>query len=385
MRIYPGELRSAQAWTECRYRIEFETAGLGSETLSFSVPDAYAGWISDRMEAPVMALLFLAMALGEAVTVEAPLSPQFHYGLRQIQAYFHLWFPGTLSVVDLQVAGYEEPSAPAEAVAACFSGGVDSFYTFWHHRLESEPVANHRVGYGVFVHGFDIPLEDLRFYEKTAAGYEATLATQSVSLVRCRTNIRALIESRVPWITFHGAAIQAVGLFLQRGLRRLIIPSTNRYSLLNPPIGSNPYTDPLASTERLTFLHHGGEASRIEKILAIADWPVVQQHLRVCFQPPGAFLNCGVCPKCQKVMAPLWLAGKLDAFTTFPPGFDLAAMPPSCFKGINLKRYAPERSYAEELCDLAATMSPAALARIPVPSSTPSPRRLRDRLLARWR
>ncbi len=350
------------------------------------MPDAYAGWISDRMEAPVMAALFLAMALGESVTVDAPLSPAFHYGARQIQKYFHLWFPDKLSMVALHAAGYEEAVTPAEAVAACFTGGVDSFHTLWHHRPETEPVANHRIGYGLFVHGFDIPLEDPRFYEEAAAGNEAALATQSVKLLRCRTNVRALVEPHVSWITFHGAAIQAVGLFLQHGLRRLIIPSTNRYSLLNPPIGSNPYTDALASTENLTFLHHGCEASRIEKILAVADWPVVQQHLRVCFQQPGAYLNCGVCRKCQKVMAPLWLTGKLDAFATFPPGFDLAAMPPSCFGGLNLKRYAPERSYTEELCDLARKVNPEALARIPVPPpSTPVPRRLRDRLFSRFR
>ena len=385
MHIYPGELRSSHAWTECRYRIEFETAGLSPDYLSIAVPDSYAGWISNRMEAPVMAALFLAMALGESVTVDAPLSAKFHYGVRQIQKYFHLWYPGKLGKIALHATCYDEAAAPAEAVAACFSGGVDSFYSLWHHRPETEPVANHRIGYGVFVHGFDIPLEDLRFYEETAAGYEAALASQSITLLRCRTNIRKLVEPRMPWITFHGAAIQAVGLFLQHGLRRLIIPSTNRYSILNPPIGSNPFTDPLASTECLTLLHHGCEASRIEKILTIADWPVVQQHLRVCFQPPGAYLNCGACPKCQKVMAPLWLAGKLDAFTTFPPGFDLAAMPPSCFAGIDLQRFAPEQTYTEELCDLAGTINPAALARIPVPSATPPPRRLRDRLFSRIR
>jgi hypothetical protein len=84
----------------------------------------------------------------------------------------------------------------------------------------------------------------------------------------------------------------------------------------------------------------------------------------------------------------LWVAGKLDQVTTFPPGFDPAAMLPACFAGVDLSRFAPERTYAEELRDLAATVRPHALSVLPFPTPQDPPRpRWRERLAQRlpWR
>ncbi len=367
MKIYPPELISVAGWTECHYRIEFETPGLASENLLLAVSDTFSDWTSSRMEAPVMASLFLAMALGEPIRVTGPISPRFHYGMRQICNYFHMWYPNQLSRVDLLCDEFEQGSTKASNVATCFSAGVDTFYTLWSQQSDREPLTSHQINYGLFVHGFDISLDDYALYDRLAHIYEDSLAQVQVRLVRCRTNIRSLIESKVDWMTLHGAAIQAVGLFLQSGLTRLFIPSTNRVSLLNPPIGSNPYTDPLSATESLEFIHHGCEASRIQKIQAIADWPLAQKNLRVCFQTIDDYPNCGHCPKCHKVMAPLWILDRLHLFTTFPPNFDPSTMHAECFDSIDMSRYAPEQTYAEELSTLAESMGPKLRSRIPFP------------------
>lgn len=366
MWISPAARRSADGWITSTYTIRFDTAGREPAALTFAVPEAEADGISDRMEAPVMAMVFLAMALGEDLHVDAPLSPKFHYGLRQIQQYFHLWYPGVLKVVQIHCGGLEAGDEPGRETAACFSGGVDSFYTLWHHREATEPDPGHRLQYGLYVHGFDIPLEDAAFYRETAASYAHALASEGIGLLHCRTNLRPLLEPHVPWMTVHGAAIQAAGLFLQKRLGKLLIPSTNRYSLLNPPIGSNPFTDPLAATEALDFIHHGCEASRIQKIRTIAEWQPARDHLRVCFQKPGETVNCGHCKKCQKVMAPLWILGQLEAFRGFPAEFDPAAMTEACFADVDLTRFAPEVSYREELSALAARWRPEAQSLFPV-------------------
>ena len=225
-----------------------------------------------------------------------------------------MWYPGKLADVDLVASGFAERESGGDCTACCFSGGVDSFYSLLRHLPDAEPDPAYRVGQALFVHGFDIPLAEKGFYDRLADRYEAALAPLGVELIRCRTNLREMLDPHLSWMTAHGAALQSVAHFLAAGLRRLVIPSTNRFSLFNPPIGSNPITDPQLSSERLELLHDGCDASRIEKIVAIADDPVAQRHLRVCFQPPGATENCGRCVKCQKTMLPLWAIGRLDRF-----------------------------------------------------------------------
>lgn len=374
MKISTARPFKEAGWTGRTFELAPEVSSHPAMTLRLLVPDAFSGWISDRFEAPVLAALFPAMAMNEPIRVDGPLSAVFHYRVRQVMKYFHLWYPRELSMVDIQSAGFDEAPVRGTSTCACFSGGVDSFYTLWHHRAETEPVQRYRITHGLFAHGFDIPLNKPDFYEQQAAPYEAILREQGIALIRMRTNVRDILDPFTKWMTTHGAALQMAAHFLAGGARTFIIPSTNRFSLINPPIGSNPITDPQPASEALEIIHHGCEASRIQKVLAIADWPPAQQLLRVCFQDHAGPANCGACKKCHKVMLPLWVAGKLDRFATFPRGFDPAKVDPRCFESVDLARFAPELSYVEELKALAAQVRPAALSAIPFPAPPPRPR-----------
>jgi hypothetical protein len=317
------------------------------------------------MEAPVLAALFPAMALGEPIRVEKPLSATFHYHVRQVMKYFHLWYPEILSPVEILCNGFDHAEAGKAYTCGCFSGGVDSFYTLLHHRPEHEPVPEYQMDYGLFVHGFDIPLSQEDYYNQLADEYDEILKSQQVQLIRMWTNIRDVTKSYANWMTTHGVALNMMAHFLANGVGRFLIPSTNRFSLINPPIGSNPITDPQPGSEALQIIHHGCEASRIEKIRAIADWDLAQANLRVCFKKIATGLNCGCCTKCQKVMLPLWVEGKLNAFSCFPDSFDPARLPSEIFTGIDPSLYAPEKSYADELRELMKQVNPAALKLIP--------------------
>lgn len=375
MKISAGRTVREPGWTGREIDLVPDAPGHPARTLRILLPDAYADWISDRLEAPVLAALFPAMAIGEPIRVEGPLSAVFHYQVRQVMKYFHLWYPRELTLVDVLCDGFDEALPRGNATCACFSGGVDSFYTLWHHRAESEPIPRYRITHGLFAHGFDIPLDRAEYYERQAASYEAMLDELGIRLVRMRTNVREILDPCASWMTTHGAALQMAAHFLASGMRTFLIPSTNRFSLINPPIGSNPITDPQPGSEALEIVHHGCEASRIQKLLTIADWAPARKHLRVCFQDKTEVLNCGACKKCHKVMLPLWVAGKLESFETFPPGFDPARIDPLCFKGTDPAHYPQELSYGDELKELAARLRPDALSGIPFPQPAPDPAR----------
>ena len=64
--------------------------------------------------------------------------------------------------------------------------------------------------------------------------------------------------------------------------------------------------------------------SRAGKLEMMADSPLVQKHLRVCFSIPefdphtGSIINCGECEKCVRTLVGLIILGKLEKFTAFP-------------------------------------------------------------------
>ena len=77
------------------------------------------------------------------------------------------------------------------------------------------------------------------------------------------------------------------------------------------------------SSDHLQIIHAGSSCSRIEKLQMVADMPLVQKSLRVCFLVPqfdphsGKVVNCGECEKCVRTIVGLEIMGKLNKFTTF--------------------------------------------------------------------
>ena len=114
--------------------------------------------------------------------------------------------------------------------------------------------------------------------------------------------------------------------------------------------GSHAAIDHLWSTEALSFVHDGSEASRINKI----DWQIAQsklalKHLRVCYMNEKGAYNCGKCEKCLRTMVSLYAAGVLDRAETFPPEID-----PRLLSALTIEGYADAVFHRENLAALRA-------------------------------
>jgi len=143
-----------------------------------------------------------------------------------------------------------------------------------------------------------------------------------IDYFRARTNLREVFGKQVSWgFLTHGSVLASIGLVLSPVIESLRIPSTH---LIGTDIawGSHPSLDPLWSTDRLTVIHDGADASRVEKTRRVADEPLAQEHLRVCFMQFRR-LNCSRCVKCMRTMATLTFLNRLDAFPTFRGPVDL--------------------------------------------------------------
>ena len=264
------------------------------------------------------ALLLPSMRTGEPLKISYPVSADLLSKVDKIQTIYHQWDP-TLSIVNVNAPVDKElPRIKGERLQTglFFSLGVDSFYTL----LKEQEKITHLL----IVHGFDIFLgkHNTKLFPKVYSNVKKVAKVFDKKVIFVATNLRELSDQFVSWPKLHhGAAMASVGLHLQYLLQTIFIASTYPYEQLHPH-GSHPELDPLWSTEYVSFVHHGCEARRIDKIHFIANTPIVLKTLRVCWINPNNEYNCGRCEKCLRTMIGLYIAGVLERCETFPHDID---------------------------------------------------------------
>ncbi len=197
-----------------------------------------------------------------------------------------------------------------ERTALCFSGGVDAFHTLL--------AADQHIDTLVYVVGYDVSHRDRRRAASVTALLRTVAAASGRRSVVVTTNLRRhpLLKA-TPWLRAFGGPLAAVGHLLGGATGRILL-SSDGLGFEHPEVGSRPSTDPLHSSARLTVEHVAPTVTRLDKITRLAGEPLVQQHLRVCWQNTGSRLNCGRCEKCIRTMLALETCGQLGRF----PGFD---------------------------------------------------------------
>lgn len=311
----------------CELRAHVETKDFDKPfTLWYRLPLSAAPFVSAKSGDPFLAALLLpAMSMGEFLEVEAPVSPKLLRSVDQIQDIFACWFSG-LSKVPVRAPRRDPDALNGRAHrlnGLFFSLGADSFYSFL--KNQSLPPADEEtIGALVVVHGFDIPVgkRDNRLFPQLLAGCQRVATEHDKEVLPVATNLREITDLYVPWGDVgHGAALASVGLALEGIFREIRISAAFSYSHLHPN-GSHALTDPLWSTEHLSFVHDGGEASRLDKFRLIAQFPIALETLRVCYSSKDA-LNCGRCGKCLRSMIALHVAGGLRRCRTLPSTIDV--------------------------------------------------------------
>ena len=260
-------------------------------------------------EALASAFLVPAAHYGVPLRIHAPLSRLWQENVENILSVLHEWwdYPTFLKIT---ADGESELPQRKPSTAQCFSGGVDSFYSLLRGRRQTQ--------YLVCVHGYDMSYRDPLRMRKFRPSLDAVAEAVNRRAVVVRTNLRKHhVFSSVPWIRTHGGALAALGHLLSPTIGSLVIPST--YAGDDPhPCGSHWRIDPLLSAENMQIIHDDAKAFRLEKLKFLDREPLVQRHLRVCWENRTVWGNCSRCDKCVLTMIVLASHGQLQHF----PGFD---------------------------------------------------------------
>jgi hypothetical protein len=297
---------------------------LGLDVLTFTVPSRFADFLVADASPFAAALLLPAMKLGEDLVIEGSISARLHAGMTEIIRTIAAWDAGLKPVRVIADELAPDPAA-AGVTGAFFSGGVDSFYTYLKHKCDPQPITHLMLA-----KGYDIDRRDGRLWDATVHNLEQIAKEEQVTLVQIDSNVRSLTDPILSWTYSHGGALAGAAMCLRRGISRMYIASSADAEH-QARRGSHLTIDQLWSTEALSFIHDGWEASRMDKIdRHIARSPLALRYLRVCYVNKNGSYNCGECEKCLRTMVSLQAAGVLDKAETFPAEIDpkrLAAVP----------------------------------------------------------
>ncbi|MDA0867563.1 MAG: hypothetical protein O2890_14380 [Cyanobacteria bacterium] len=314
LQVWPQERQYSDDTVTVSARLEL---GTQSHTLWFQVPRAYETALAPNSDAFAVATVLLAMKKASQLIIHGEVSPTLLRNLEEFQAAWASWVPSLAEIPIVAEAERELVLHRQPAAIAAFSGGVDSSYTVFRHGTARLGRRTQPLKAGLFVHGFDIPLDQPDVFDRARQRATAMLSSLDLATVPMATNFRTVMDPRIPWETSFGTAIAARLTLLQGQFDTGLIASSYSYSTLSFPYGSNPVTDPLLGSQGFALIYDGADQRRLGKVQTLMDWPAALEQVRVCWQGAEKDRNCCECEKCIRNILTFRLAG-----AGLPPCFD---------------------------------------------------------------
>jgi hypothetical protein len=301
-------------------------AGPGDGTIWTDVPESFAAAAPNRLDAWLLWLLPHAFETQQELILEGAVDRALLRNAHEIMETWSRWRPDRRPIrVRAEPADVPASLASAEErpgrTGLFFTGGVDSFFTLFHHdeTAGAHPASRQRpVDDLVYVWGFDIPLTEAAAFAAKQATLARIATVTGKTLVTLATNLRET-GVRQPWgPVMHGPALGGIGLLLGRRWHTVLLSSWFTHGDTDP-WGSTALTDPLLSTSATRTQPYGAGHDRFEKLAYLARFPLVLDTLHVCWEERSAG-NCGRCEKCYRTLLALDVLGVRDRATSFPPG-----------------------------------------------------------------
>lgn len=332
MKLHNLKITQHKGWT--RVSVDVETDANDETELWFSVPSEYQDRIcDDRYDHFLVGLLFPAMACGEDIYIEGGVSKSLLHQLNQYAIELICSFSSTTKPIKITASPLERITSTNLSVGSGFSGGIDSFSTFYNNHVCQEDSSfkiNTLLFFNVGSHGSGSTPQELQLSKQKFLARYHYLKTFPKELGIDFIPIDSNLHTFHPWghLLTHTLTSAAAALLFQKTIRRYYYSSTGfSYhdmfdectNYRNISIGS--YCDavllPLLSTDSMQLVADGYQYNRVEKTVQIINYPPVKKYLNVCASDKRFDeSNCSICKKCCRTLVTLEAAGCLDEFST---------------------------------------------------------------------
>ena len=259
-------------------------------------------------EAWASAMLIPALHLREKISFRAPLDRQWLRNHQKLISIYSRWwnYPARSPI---RGARRIDRTGAGSGCGLMFTCGADSFHSLLTCAEDVDAL--------IYVQGYDVQLHETKRANAVESNVRRVAAEYGRQAIIVRSNLRQHPCFReVTWVRTFIAGLAAVGHVLSDNLDQLLISSSHN-EIDPPPNGSHPQTDPLWGSRNLQVECLSAATKRLDRLLAIADSPIVQRYLRVCWKNVGDDLNCSKCEKCLRTMVGLEIAGTLSRCESF--------------------------------------------------------------------
>ena len=313
MNIYPLKKQIKGNTLFLKYPIDYQNK---KEVLWYSIDIKYAGFVTDLLDGPLVALLIPAMALGENINIKGSVSEKLFYNLsKSCQILLKQIIP-SLKLTNIIPNAIEIKSQRAAGVATGFPCGIDSFSTLADNYFSDVPKGykiTHLLFNNVGSHGKG---NERLFEERYEKNKEITKII-GLPFLKINSNVENFYNNFSFQQTVTPRNV-SVPLILQGGIGGFLVSSAISYKDIKveqlPAIARiDTLLLPLLSTKALDIISTGSEYSRVEKTLKVAEIKDSYSSLDVCVDPNSAG-NCSKCWKCMRTMLTLDIAGLLDKY-----------------------------------------------------------------------
>lgn len=316
--VLPSTKRNS--WQRAVVQVDYGTVFGGADEVWLEFPSNLSPETNLSGDPWLLFFLPLAFTLQQPLLVDLAVDPVLLENVQHLMKIWNRWRPN-LNPIEIEVAEVSrEPKTKKGRKAVFFSAGVDSFHSLLDHEDGQDPIDDL-----LFIHGFDIDVNNGSAYRRVLGLVEAVASHYNKSLVPLTTNLRQTRFQEADWSGLsHGCMLAGCAQLLSPRYQRVVISSTLP-SFQIRPFGSHIDTDHLFSSSQIHFEHFGGPLTRYEKMESIIRDPFALDHLRVCFEDDQGG-NCGRCLKCVIVMTMLECHGALEhsrAFEGKPLNLDL--------------------------------------------------------------
>lgn len=295
-----------------------------SHSIYFSVDKSLQKMIFKDASPFLAASLAICMKKNEDIEIDGSVSSAVLDNCEEIMKKLEAWNLG-FKPVKIYTKTVKNDTNKPKNIGCFFSGGADSFYTYL--------INKQKINKLIFVHGFDIKINNLNLYNKIRKNIMEISNIESVDCIEVKTNIRDTLDQYFNWNLAHPFALASISLLLRNGLKEIYmscgLPNKNTdHHFLEPDL------DILWSTETMSINHYGCNIDKIDKIKYIANFDVVLKNLRVCWVNKKNAYNCSECEKCLRNMLGLYLSDSLKKSSTFNKNIDLEKL-----KNVRINEY----------------------------------------------
>ena len=310
---------------------------LGKEySLWYSVDSEYERFLCQEVgDSFLLIMLQIAMSSHQDIKVEAPVSARLLFNIRNsLMAMLMKVLPDS-SMINIEAEAVDSPFFNAESVGCGCSLGVDSFSSILKH-LENNVTPGYRISHlALFNTGQlgDLNLEATdKAFKENVKRLVPFASEVGLPLVAVNANINLpYLDSRVTLLQSVTLRTISAALALQKLFKRYIFASS--YSAFNVFFTDKDIEHaesliiPQLSTHNTEIILSNPVMTRVQKTAYIADHPLVQQYLDVCWSTQIANMtnndsllkskvkrNCGKCDKCLRTLFALELLGKIQFY-----------------------------------------------------------------------